>query len=352
MLIINPGSTSTKIAVYENQTPLFEEKLAHSSEELAPYAKLADQLDFRREVLESALKERNISFDELDGIVSRGGLTHPVPSGIYEINELMVSQLKSGKYGEHASNLASMIALELTKKFGLPSYIADPVVVDEMQDIARFSGIPQIKRASIFHALNQKAVSRRVAAGMGKKYEECNFVVAHLGGGISVAAHRKGKCIDVNNALGGEGPYSPERAGGVSAFGLLDLCFSGEYTKDELKKMLVGRGGLTAYLGTNDGLEIERMIKGGDKYAEEVFFGMGYQVAKEIGAASTVLHGKLDAIILTGGLAHNKDLTQYIESMVSYIGKVVTYPGEDELLALAESGHRVLSGQERARTFE
>ena len=220
MLIINPGSTSTKIAVYENQTPLFEEKLSHSAQELAPFARLADQLDFRREVLERALKERDISFDELDCIVSRGGLTHPVPSGIYEINELMVNQLKSGQFGEHASNLASMIAFDLTKKFNLPSYIADPVVVDEMEDIARFSGIPQIKRVSIFHALNQKAVSRRVAASMGKTYEECNFVVAHLGGGISVAAHKKGRCIDVNNALGGEGPYSPERAGGVSAFGM------------------------------------------------------------------------------------------------------------------------------------
>ena len=352
MLIINPGSTSTKIAVYENQKPIFEDKLPHSAEELAPFSKLAGQLDFRREVLEKAMKERNISFDELDAIVSRGGLTHPVTSGTYEINELMVSIVKSGKYGEHACNLASMIAFDLSNKFGLPSYIADPVVVDEMQDIARYSGTPLIQRASIFHALNQKAVSRRVANGMGKKYEECNFVVAHLGGGISVAAHKKGKCVDVNNALGGEGPYSPERAGGVSAFGVIDLCFSGEYTKDELKKMLVGQGGLTAYLSTNDGFEIERMIKGGDEKAKEVFLGMGYQVAKEIGAAATVLHGELDAIILTGGLAHNKDFTDYIENMVKYIGKVVTYPGEDELLALAESGLRVLRGEEKAKVFE
>ncbi|MCL2564461.1 MAG: butyrate kinase [Defluviitaleaceae bacterium] len=351
MLIINPGSTSTKIAVYENQAPLFEEKLAHSIEELAHFNKLADQLDFRREVLETALKGRNISFGELDGIVSRGGLTRPVESGIYEINELMVSELKTGKYGEHASNLASMIAFELSKKYGLPCWIADPVVVDEMQDIARFSGIPQLQRKSIFHALNQKAVSRRVAGDMGKKYDECNFVVAHLGGGISVAAHKKGKCIDVNNALGGEGPYSPERAGGVSAFGLIDMCFSGDYTKDDLKKLLVGKGGLTAYLGTNDGREIEAMIKNGDKNAEAVFNGMAYQVAKEIGAAATVLHGELDAIILTGGLAHNKDFVTFIENMVKYIGSVVVYPGEDELLALAESGYRVLSGQENARKF-
>jgi len=352
MLIINPGSTSTKIAVYENQIPVFEEKLPHSTEELQPFNKLADQLDFRREVLEKAMQERNISFSELDGIVSRGGLTQPVESGIYEINELMVSQLKSGIYGEHASNLAAMIAFDLSKKFNLPCYIADPVVVDELQDIARFSGIPQVSRISIFHALNQKAVSRRVAANMGKKYEECNFVVAHLGGGITVAAHKKGKCIDVNNGLGGEGPYSPERAGGLPAFSLIDMCYSGEYEKSELKKLLVGKGGLTAYLGTNDGLEIDQMIKNGDKKAEEVFYGMGYQVAKEIGAASTVLHGDLDAIILTGGLAHNKTLVEYIENMVKYIAPVVTYPGEDELLALAESGLRVLSGQEKARVFE
>jgi len=351
MLIINPGSTSTKIAVYENAGPLFESNLPHSTEELEPFEKLADQLDFRREVLEKALEERNISFSDLDGIVSRGGLTRPVQSGIYEINELMVNELKSAKYGEHASNLASMIAYELSKKYDLPCWIADPVVVDEMQDIARFSGIPQIQRKSIFHALNQKAVSRRVARNMGKKYEECNFVVAHLGGGISVAAHKNGKCIDVNNALGGEGPYSPERAGGVSAFGILDMCFSGEYTKDELKKLLVGKGGLSAYLGTNNGREIEQRIKDGDKFAEEVFYGMAYQVAKEIGAASTVLCGELDAIILTGGLAHNEGLTRYIENMVKYICPVVVYPGEDELLALAESGFRVLSGQEKARLF-
>jgi len=351
MLIINPGSTSTKIAVYENANPLFESNLPHTTDELAPFSRLADQLDFRREVLEKALNERNITFSDLDGIVSRGGLTRPVESGIYEINELMVNELKSAKYGEHASNLASMIAFELSKKYGLPCWIADPVVVDEMQDIARFSGIPQIQRKSIFHALNQKAVSRRVARNMGKGYDECNFVVAHLGGGISVATHKKGKCIDVNNALGGEGPYSPERAGGVSAFGLLDMCFSGEYAKDEIKKLLVGKGGLSAYLGTNDGREIERRIKDGDKEAEEVFYGMAYQVAKEIGAAATVLSGSLDAVILTGGLAHNKGLTDFIESMVKYICPVVVYPGEDELLALAESGYRVLSGQEKARIF-
>ena len=351
MLIINPGSTSTKIAVYENDKPLFETNLSHSTEELAPFEKLADQFDFRRGVLEKALEERNISFSDLDGIVSRGGLTRPVESGIYEISELMIDELKSAKYGEHASNLASMIALQLSKKYNLPCWIADPVVVDELEDIARFSGIPQIKRRSIFHALNQKAVSRRVAGNMGKKYEDCNFVVVHLGGGISVGAHKKGRVIDVNNALGGEGPYSSERAGGVSAFGLLDMCFSGDYTKDELKKLLVGKGGLSAYLGTNDGREIERRIKDGDKEAEAAFYGMAYQVAKEVGAYATVLRGDLDAIILTGGFAHSKSLVEYIENMVKYIGPVVVYPGEDELLALAESGLRVLSGQEKARVF-
>ena len=351
MLIINPGSTSTKIAVYENTNPLFESNQSHGTEELAPFEKLADQLDFRRDVLEKTLEERNISFADLDGIVTCGGLTRPVSSGIYEINELMVNELKSAKYGEHASNLAPMIAFELSKKYSLPCWIADPVIVDEMQDIARFSGTPKIQRKSIFHALNQKAVSRRVAKTMGKKYEDCCFVVAHLGGGISVAAHKNGKCIDVNNALGGEGPYSPERAGGVSAFALVDLCYSGDYTKDEIKKLLVGKGGLSAYLGTNNGREIEQRIKDGDKEAEAVFYGMAYQVAKEIGAAATVLMGEPDAIILTGGLAHNKGFTDFIENMVKYICQVVVYPGEDELLALAESGFRVLSGQEKAKVF-
>ena len=349
MLIINPGSTSTKIAIYENITSVFEKKLSHSSDEVSAYPRIADQLDFRKNVIVEAIKEANIDISSLDAIVSRGGLTRFIESGVYEINNVMLDELKSGRFGEHASNLGSMLAFDIASECNIPCYTADPVVVDELQDIARLSGIPQIERVSIFHALNQKAVSRRAAKDLGKTYDECSFVVAHLGGGISVAAHKFGKCIDVNNALGGEGPYSPERAGGLPIYPIIDLCFSGEYTKEEIKKLLVGKGGLTAYLGTNDGLEIDAMIKSGNEEAKKVFFGMAYQVAKEIGAAATVLHGKADAIILTGGLAYNKELVDYIKDMVNYICPVIIYPGEDELLALAESGLRVLSGIEKAK---
>jgi len=352
MLIINPGSTSTKIAVYEDTTPVFEKKLTHSSDEIAGYNRIVDQFDFRKEILQQAIDEAHIDLSQMDAIVSRGGLTQPVESGVYAINEIMIRQLKSGEYGEHASNLGPMLAFDLATQYNLPCYIADPVVVDELADIARFSGIPQIKRISIFHPLNQKAVARRAARDMGKTYEDCNFVVAHLGGGISVAAHKNGRCIDVNNALGGDGPYTPERAGGVPVHALVDLCFSGDYTKEEMKKLLVGKGGLTAYLGTNDVMEISRKIKDGDSYAEQVFYGMCYQIAKEIGSAATVLSGNVDAIILTGGIAHDKALVEYIESMVKYICPVMAYPGEDELLALAESGLRVLNGMEKAKILK
>ena len=352
MLVINPGSTSTKIAVFENTTSVFEKKLSHSTEEINVYPRIADQLDFRKNVIVDAVKEAGIDMSAMDAIVSRGGLTRFIVSGVYEINEIMLDELKSGRFGEHASNLGSMLAFDIANEHNIPCYTADPVVVDELQDIARLSGIPQIERVSIFHALNQKAVARRAAAAIGKAYDECNFVVAHLGGGISVAAHNNGKCIDVNNALGGEGPYSPERAGGLPVFSIVDMCYSGEYTKEEIKKLLVGKGGLTAYLGTNDGLEIDSMIKNGDEKAKKVFFGMGYQVAKEIGAAATVLCGKVDAVILTGGLAYNKELVEYIENMVKYICPVIIYPGEDELLALAESGLRVLSGAEQAKILK
>jgi len=352
MLIINPGSTSTKIAIYENTASVFEKKLSHGTDEINAYSKIADQFGFRKNVIMDAINEAGIDMASVDAVVSRGGLTRPIESGVYEINDVMLQELRSGNFGEHASNLGPMLAFDIAKQCNIPCYTADPVVVDELQDMARLSGIPQVERGSIFHALNQKAVSRRAAKAMGKKYEDYNFVVAHLGGGISVAAHKNGKCIDVNNALGGEGPYSPERAGGLPVFPVVDMCFSGEYKKEEIKKLLVGKGGLTAYLGTNDGLEIDEMIKSGDKNAEKVFSAMGYQVAKEIGAVATVLCGKVDGIILTGGLAYNKSLVEYIENMVKYICPVVVYPGEDELLALAESGLRVLAGEEKAKILK
>lgn len=351
LLIINPGSTSTKIAVFENDHVIFEKKITHTTEELKPYPNIISQLDYRKKTINDAVEGEGINPSELSAIVGRGGLLQPIESGVYEINEKMINQLKTGEYGEHASNLGGILAYEMGSDLKIPSYIADPVVVDELKDVSRLSGIPQIKRKSIFHALNHKAVARRAAKQLGKSYEDCNFVVAHLGGGISVAAHEKGKCIDVNNALGGEGPYTPERAGGLPAFDLIDMCFSGTYKKEEIKKLLVGQGGLTAYLGINDGIEIEKRIEKGDKNAEEVFHGMAYQLAKEIGAYSVVLRGDMDAIIITGGLSYSDRLVGYIEDMVKFIAPIMVFKGEDEMLALCESGLRILNKEEEPKTI-
>ena len=350
LLIINPGSTSTKIAVFEGQNPVYEKKINHTVGELARYEKIFDQKGFRKDAILGALSEAGLKAPDFDCIVGRGGLLDPIESGTYIVDENMLTQLKSEKRGSHASNLGAILAWEIGSPHGIPAYITDPVVVDELQDVARLSGHPDLPRASIFHALNHKAVGRRAASEMGKKYEDCNFVVAHLGGGISVGAHRKGRCIDVNDALGGEGAYSPERAGGLPAPGLVEMCFSG-LPKDEVKKKLVGRGGMTAYLGTNDGTEIAKRIKNGDEYADLIFKGMAYQVAKEIGAYSAVLSGDVDAIILTGGLAYDEGFTSRVAEMASFIAPIRIYPGEDEMLALCEGALRVLSNVEEAKTI-
>ena len=350
LLIINPGSTSTKIAVFEGSNPVYEKKLTHTSYELEQYQNIIDQLDFRKNAITESLAEFGLMPSDLACVVGRGGLLPPMDSGTYLVNSNMLNLLKSEKYGSHASNLGAILAWEIASPVGLNAYITDPVVVDEMQDIARLSGHPEIPRVSIFHALNQKAVGRRAAKAINKKYEECNFVIAHLGGGISVGAHRKGRCIDVNDALCGEGAYSPERAGGLPASGLIDMCFSG-LTKEQVKKKLVGKGGMVAYLSTNDGLEIANRIKNGDKEAELIFKGMAYQTAKEIGAYSVVLCGEVDAILLTGGLAYDEMFVEYVTNMVKFIAPVKTYPGEGEMLALCEGGLRVLNGIEEAKIF-
>ena len=345
LLIINPGSTSTKIAVFEQNNLVCEKKLTHTVDELSAYPNVISQLGFRKDAILGVLSELGLTPSDFACIVGRGGLLAPIESGVYIINDKMIDQLRSGEYGEHASNLGALLASEIGNPHDIPAYIADPVVVDELDDIARLSGHPEIARISIFHALNHKAVGRQAAKSLGKPYDECNLIVTHMGGGISVAAHKKGRCVDVNNALGGEGPYTPERAGGVSAFGLTDMCFSGQ-TKDEIKKKLVGKGGLSAYLHTNDCLQVIDRIKNGDDYAKLVFEGMAYQTAKEIGAYSTVLRGEIDAIVLTGGLANDKTLTGYITDMVKFIAPVMVFPGEDEMLALCEAGLRVIDKTE------
>lgn len=297
------------------------------------------------------MEKNNIALESLDGVVGRGGLLNPIEGGTYEVNDRMLEDLKAGLLGEHASNLGGILAYEISKAIDKKSFIVDPVVVDEMQDVARISGLKEIERKSIFHALNQKAVARKYAKAIDRKYEDLNLIVAHLGGGVSVGTHEKGRVIDVPNALDGEGPFSPERAGSLPVGDIVNICFSGEYTKEEVKKMLKGNGGIVSYLNTNDAREVEDRIKDGDQYAKLIYYAMAYQVAKEIGASAAVLKGKVDGIIITGGIAYDKVFTSWIEERVSFIGPVTVYPGEDELTALAEGGLRVLRGEEEAKIY-
>lgn len=352
ILTINPGSTSTKIAVFDNDNALFEETLRHSSDELVGYKSIIDQYQFRKQVILRTLDEQGINLSKLSAVVGRGGLLAPMPGGTYSVNEKMLEDLRIGLQGQHASNLGGIIAFEIAEQLNIPSFIVDPVVVDEMDDIARISGMPEIERKSIFHALNQKAVARRAAKDLEGAYEDFNFIVAHLGGGISVGAHQKGRVIDVNNALDGEGPFSPERSGGLPVGDLVKLCFSNKLTQGEIMKKIVGKGGLVAYLNSNDGREVRQMIESGNKEAEIIYKSMGYQVAKEIGSCAAVLKGEVDGIILTGGLAYDKTLVGWIKERVNFISDVLIYPGEDEMLALAEGGLRVLTGEEKPKTYQ
>ncbi len=352
-LIINPGSTSTKISVYKNDENLFTETIRHSSDEIAKYKNIADQFEFRKDLILEFLNSKGIKINELDAIVGRGGLLKPLEGGTYNINDAMVEWLKGAKNGEHASNLAAMIAKDMSDNNGkIPCFIADPVVVDEMIPEARPTGIPEIERESILHALNQKATARKAASDMGKKYEDCNFIVAHLGGGISVGAHRKGKIIDTNNALDGDGPITPERAGTIPAGSLAKLCFSGKYTHAQVKKMLTGKGGLVAHLGSNDGREIEKMMKNGDEKAIAAVKAQAFSIAKCIGERAVGLQGKIDAIVLTGSMAYLKQLVDWIEEWVGFLAPVKVYAGENEMQSLAESGLRVLRGEESAKEYK
>lgn len=352
-LIINPGSTSTKIAVFDDENILFEKTLRHSNEELLPFKKIADQFEFRKNIILEELKNNNIPITALSAVVGRGGLLKPIEGGTYRVNDKLIEDLKSNTRGEHASNLGGLIARSIGDEEGIPSFIVDPVVVDEMDDVARISGHPLFERVCIWHALNQKAVARRVAKEFfNKDYQELNFVIAHLGGGISVGAHKKGRVVDVNNALNGEGPFSPERSGTLPTEQLVKLCFSGKYTEEEIKKMLVGKGGITAYLGTNSAKEVSEKASLGDEKSRLIYSAMAYQVAKAIGENAVVLDGEVDAIIITGGIAYDKTFVDMIEKKVKFISKVIRYPGEDELLALAEGGLRVLRGMEKPKEYK
>lgn len=350
-LIINPGSTSTKISVFENDKELITETIRHSSDYISQFHKIYDQFDFRKEVIMNTLKEKHIDISKFSAIIARGGNMKPVVGGTYEVNEEMLKDLKIGVMGQHASNLGGCLAHSIASEIGVKAYVVDPVVVDELEPLARISGTPLIPRKSKDHPLNQRAVARAAAKEMGGEYEDFNFIIGHLGGGISIGTHRKGRMIDVNNALDGDGPMSAERCGGIPFGTLIDLCYSGEYTKQELRKKLVGGGGLVGYLGTNDGREVGRRIKEGDDYAKLIYEAMAYQISKEIGACSAILKGEVDAILLTGGLAYDSMVMEWIKERVSFIAPVKIFPGEREMEALASGVLRVLHNKEKLQTY-
>lgn len=350
-LIINPGSTSTKIGVFEDETLLFEETLRHSTEEIASYASIVDQRDFRKQIILDLLKEKAFDIHSLQVVVGRGGMLKPIPGGTYAVSDGLLEDLKIGKQGQHASNLGGILAREIGDSIGVPSYIVDPVVVDELMPISRYSGVPELPRTSVFHALNQKAVAKRYAKEQGKAYDSLNLIVVHMGGGVSVGAHEKGRVVDVFNALDGDGAFSPERAGAVPTGALIKMCFSGEYTEKEVYKKVVGNGGFNAYVGTNDMRDVEKMVQGGDQKAAEVREAFIMQVAKNIGSMACVLKGQIDQIIITGGIAYDKVVVGGLKERAGFLAPITVYPGEDELLALAQGALRVMSGEEKAMEY-
>jgi len=352
-LVINPGSTSTKVAIFINDKLIQEQVLKHDIEELKKYPTIIDQTEFRKQIIIDFLTEHKYTVDNIDIFVGRGGLLKPLKQGgTYLVTDRMVDDLRSCKYGSHASNLGAILAYELAKPQNRSAYIVNPVCVDEFYELSRVSGLKGIEKTSVFHVLNQKAIARRHAKSVGKTYESMNMIVCHLGGGISVGFHQKGKVVDVNNALGGTGPFSPERTGTLPSFPLVDLCFSGKYTEEQVRKMLVGGGGLVSYLGTANGIEIDRRIKAGDKEAAFYFHAMAYNVVKEIGSLYFAAKGKVDAILITGGLAYNDTFINHLKDYVGPIMPIHVYPGEDEMRALAEGALRVLAQEEKLQAYE
>ena len=350
-LIINPGSTSTKIGVFEDETLLFEETLRHSTEEIAQYASIVDQKDFRKQIILDLLAKKDFDMKSLQVIVGRGGMLKPIPGGTYAVSDELLADLKVGVQGQHASNLGGILAREIADSIGVPSYIVDPVVVDELMPISRYSGVTELPRTSVFHALNQKAVAKRYAKEQGKAYDSLNLVVVHMGGGVSVGAHEKGQVVDVFNALDGDGAFSPERAGAVPSGALIKMCFSGQYTEKEVYKKIVGNGGFNAYVGTNDMRDVEKMVLDGDEKAAETREAFIMQVAKNIGSMACVLKGKVDQIVITGGIAYDKVVVSGLKERAGFIAPITVYPGEDELLALAQGALRVMNGEEKAMVY-
>ncbi len=351
ILAINPGSSTTKLAVYEGETPLFEESIEHNGSAIAYSLDPEGAIAFRMEHIRAALAAHDVAPDSLDAVVGRGGLLRPIPGGVYTVGERMLADLSSGTYGDHASNMGAMLADIIGKQYQIPAFIADSVVTDELCPHARLSGHPQISRTSVFHALNQKAKARRFCAERGLDYQEVNLIIAHIGGGATIGAHEKGRVIDVNDGLGGEGPYSAQRCGGLPTNAVLRLMEREQLPANALLRKLNTQGGLLGYLGTDDGKEISRRAQSGDERARLVYEGMAYQVAKEIGACAAVLRGDVRAIILTGGFARDAMFTGWIAERTRFIAEIVVMPGEDEQQALCEAALRVLTGQEQAREY-
>lgn len=342
ILVINPGSTSTKLSVFEGERECIQGNVVHSTEDLKPFRRITDQIEFRMALIRRFLQDNRVDIRTLKAVVGRGGLLKPIRSGVYRVNAAMLEDLRSGRFGEHASNLGGILAHGLAGEAHCPAYIVDPVVVDEMDAVARLSGLPGLERKSIFHALNQKSVAREVARKIGKPYTDCNFIVAHMGGGISVGAHRRGAVVDVNNALDGDGPFSPERTGGLPVGQLVEMCFSGKYTLAEMKRKIVGMGGLVAYRGSNNFQELKAASWAGDKNAKLLYAAMAYQVSKEIALHGATLKGAVDRIILTGGLAYDETFVGMIRERVSHLAAVEVVPGEREMASLAQATLAVL----------
>lgn len=345
ILVINPGATSTKYAVFRDNEAVLDQTVPHAATDLEIYPTVIAQEQYRLDLILQGLTDACIDLASLDVVVGRGGLLKPITGGVYSVNDTMVEELRQGKRLDHASNLGAILADRIGKQLAIPAFIVDPVSVDEMDPVARISGLPELPRVSFVHALNSKAVARKVAQRIGKRYEEMNLVVAHLGTGISITPHRKGRMVDVNNASE-EGPFSPDRCGGLPARSLIRLCFSGKYTEAELLKKIVGSGGMYAYLGTKDLRNAEKMADEGDGQASLILAAMAYQIVKEIGAMAAVLAGSVDRIVITGGMAHSQRLVKAIADKVAFIAPIEVIPGEEEMEALAAGALRVLAGEE------
>lgn len=351
MLIINPGSTSTKIGIFENDKKIFEEAIRHKDKEILKFENVIDQFAYRKEIIKNMVIKNGFIIDSFDLIVGRGGQVKPIESGTYEVNKAMIEDMKSCAYGEHASSLGGIIAKAIADEIGVKAYVVDPPLVDEMHDLARISGLRGIERISSFHALNQKSVAKLFSSEKGKKYEDLNLIVAHMGGGVTVGAHLRGRVIDVDNGLDGDGAFSPERSGGLPLRGVLAMCYSGDYSYQEMKIKVSREGGLFSYFGTKDAKEVAERAESGDKNAALVYEAMAYQIAKQIGSLSTVLEGSVDAILLTGGIAYDEKFVNWIIKRVSFIAPIFVYPGENELQALAEGAIRVLENKEELKEY-